>query len=382
MPKLIRITTAPLALRNLIAGQMRFMVENGFDVKMISADGEARNEIISNEKCEHIVVPMTRQITPFADLKCLFQLIKIFKKEKPDIVHSHTPKAGLLGMLAAKFTSVPVRVHTLAGMPLMTTTGFKKKLLKFIEQVTYWAAVEVWPNSFSLKNYIVENNMIKSAKTHVIGKGSSNGIDLSKYNKAVVSKDVVETIKEKYNIDNQKFNLLFVGRVVRDKGIAELLDAFEKVEKNFPNVNLILVGDFEENLDPLPAKYLDILKNNAKVKLTGWVGDVAPFYQLANLAVFPSYREGFPNALLQAGAFELPIVCSDIMGNIDLIDESFGQIFQVRNAENLYEKITFALNNEAEVKKRAAALLAHIHQQYETETIKKSILEKYKQLLN
>ncbi|MEI9957965.1 MAG: glycosyltransferase [Ferruginibacter sp.] len=122
--KLIRITTVPMALRYLLPGQMNFMQQNGFDVIMISADGPELNDVLQNEKCPHIVVPMTRRISPWKDLKCLWALIKIFKKERPDIVHTHTPKAGLLGMMAAKFCGVKVRIHTVAGMPLMVEKGF------------------------------------------------------------------------------------------------------------------------------------------------------------------------------------------------------------------------------------------------------------------
>src|SRR6266446_245123 len=157
--KLIRITTVPLALRYLLPGQMKFMRENGFNVLMISADGPERQKVTEAEGCQHIIVDMTRKITPFRDLKCLFQLIRIFKKEKPDIVHTHTPKAGLLGMLAAKITGVKVRVHTLARLPFMTRKGFKYQLLKFVEKMTYAAATQVWPNSNSLYQYILQQKI-------------------------------------------------------------------------------------------------------------------------------------------------------------------------------------------------------------------------------
>ena len=159
LKKLIRITTVPMALRYLLPGQMQFMQQHGFDVLMISADGPELSEVIKNEGCRHVIVPMTRKITPWQDLKCLYSLVKIFKKEKPDIVHTHTPKAGLLGMLAAKLSGVKVRIHTVAGMPLMVEKGFKLKLLTFIEKLTYWAANHVWPNSGSLYNYITQHRL-------------------------------------------------------------------------------------------------------------------------------------------------------------------------------------------------------------------------------
>lgn len=148
-----------MALGYLLPGQMRFMAGNGFDVLMISADGKELAAVIENEKCRHIIVPMTRKITPFQDVTCLIRLIKIFRKEKPDIVHTHTPKAGLLGMLAAKVCGVKIRIHTVAGLPLMAESGFKYRLLKFIERLTYAAANQVWPNSQSLFNFISEKKL-------------------------------------------------------------------------------------------------------------------------------------------------------------------------------------------------------------------------------
>jgi glycosyltransferase involved in cell wall biosynthesis len=381
-PKLIRITTIPLGLKNLLTGQMRFMQDNGFDVIMVSADGPLKNALVEQEKCQHVVVPMSRKITLWQDLKCLYLLTKLFLKEKPNIVHTHSPKAGLLGMLAAKLTRVPIRIHTVAGMPLTTATGLKKRVLKLTEVITYWGAQYVWPNSYSLQKFIVDEKMIKKSKTFVIEKGSSNGINLEKYNKSALTEELLHLNKEKYKINIKKYNLLFVGRVVRDKGIIELLDAFTIIEQKFPNINLILVGDFEESLDPLPNKYVEMIKANPNIILTNWVEDVTVFYGYANLAVFPSYREGFPNALLQAGALEVPIICSDIMGNIDLISEEFGQIFEVKNSDDLVEKIMFAIENDKEVKARAQKLKQHIYQYYDNKVIMNSILQQYKLLLN
>ena len=172
-----------MALRYLLPGQMHFMATNGFDVLMISADGKELADVIAHEKCRHLIVPMTSKITPLQDVKCLFQLVNILRKEKPGIVHTHTPKAGLLGMLAAKICGVKVRIHTVAGLPLMVETGFKYQLLKFIEKLTYGAATQVWPNSNSLMQVITKNKLCKATKLKIIGKGSTNGININRFSK-------------------------------------------------------------------------------------------------------------------------------------------------------------------------------------------------------
>ena len=163
-----------MALRYLLPGQMRFMAANGFDVLMISADGKELAAVIELEKCRHIIVPMTRKITPVQDLKCLIRLIKVFKNERPDIVHTHTPKAGLLGMWAAKLCGVKIRIHTVAGMPLMVEKGIKLRLLTFIEKLTYKAANHVWPNSGSLYNYISEHKFTTAKKLQIVGRSFTN----------------------------------------------------------------------------------------------------------------------------------------------------------------------------------------------------------------
>src|SRR5665647_1907606 len=144
MKTLIRITTVPLALKALLPGQPLFMKQNGFNVIMISADGPQLKEVIEREQCEHIIVPMTRTISPLKDFSCLIQLIRIFRKYKPDIVHTHTPKAGLLGMIAAKLCGVKVRIHTIAGLPVMVATGLKRDILIKTDRLTSWAANHVW----------------------------------------------------------------------------------------------------------------------------------------------------------------------------------------------------------------------------------------------
>jgi len=242
--KLIRITTVPMALRYLLPGQMRFMAANGFDVLMISADGKELAEVTEQEQCRHIIVPMTRKITPFQDTRCLLQLIRIFSKEKPDIVHTHTPKAGLLGMLAAKFCGVKIRIHTVAGLPLMVEKGFKYQLLKFIEKITYAAATQVWPNSNSLLKFISAKKLVNPAKLGIIGKGSTNGINVNRFSKAALDEKICTEIKGLVGYSAENKYLLCIGRLVVDKGIVELVNVFKNMPRKDPMVKQFLVGGF------------------------------------------------------------------------------------------------------------------------------------------
>ena len=343
MAKLIRVTTVPLALRTLLAGQLKFMKQNGWEVIMISADGKERQAVIENEGCRHEIVPMTRAITPFKDIVSLIRLYRILRKEKPQIVHSHTPKAGLLAMIAGRMAKVPVCIHTIAGLRFMTTSGFKKKLLISMEKLTCRMAHHVWVNSFSLKEYIQQNRLCNNSKLEVIGNGSTNGIDLQRFNSAVLKSEVIQDIKDKIKYDSSLFYFLFVGRLVRDKGINELAEAFVKINAQYPSTRLLLVGALENELDPIDQHTQDVLLSHPAIIRTGWDNRIEYYFDLANVFVFPSYREGFPNVLLQAGAMGCPVICSSIPGNVDVVtDRVTGLLFPAADSKSLYEKMNEA----------------------------------------
>jgi glycosyltransferase involved in cell wall biosynthesis len=382
LPKLIRITTVPIALQYLLEGQMRFMQVNGFEVIMVSADGQGREQVIANEKCPHHIIPMTRKITPFADLISLWKLYRFFKKERPDIVHSHTPKAGLLAMMAAKWAGVKVRVHTIAGLRFRTSGGITRRVLVAMEKLTARYATQVWPNSFSLLKIIREMKLVAPQKLEVIGSGSSNGIDLNRFSRNVVRQDKLKEVKELVQYDEQLIYLLCVGRIVKDKGIDELLKAFTRAFEKNTKLRLILIGIFEDELDPVSNRSKKILQSHPGIIQAGWRDDVEYFMHFSYALLHPSYREGFPNVLLQAGAMQCPIVCSRIEGNIDVVDhEVTGLIFEPMNETDLYEKMEIALDNPQAIKQYALDLRSKIEQHFDRSILHARILERYKALI-
>lgn len=372
-----------MALRYLLPGQMHFMAASGFDVLMISADGKELAEVIAQEQCRHIIVPMTRKITPLQDIKCLFQLIRIFRKEKPDIVHTHTPKAGLLGMLAARWCRVKVRIHTVAGLPLMVEKGFKYRLLKFIEKLTYASASQVWPNSNSLLKFISEKKLTSPAKLRIIGKGSTNGIDIKRFNKEALDEKTILETKGLVNYTSQNKYLLCIGRLVADKGIVELVNVFKQLQASNPTLKLILVGGYEPALDPLPPGTLQEIETNPNIIHINWTNHVEYYMKLADFFVFPSHREGFPNVLLQAGAMELPIICSQITGNIDIvINNETGLIFESGNEQQILNMLQYAITHPQHMQAMAQKLRREVTQDYRQENIWQNILAAYKTLVN
>jgi glycosyltransferase involved in cell wall biosynthesis len=382
MPKLIRITTVPLSLKYLVPGQARYMQENGFEVIVVSSYGPERKEVMEKEGCRHQVIPMTRKVTPLSDLRSLWLLYRFFKKERPDIVHSHTPKAGLLAMLAARAAGVKIRVHTVAGLRFMTTTGPTRKMLVAMEKLTAQAATHVWPNSLSLFNYMTKKRLVSPRKLELIGPGSSNGINLERYSVAALKADKLREIKRLVNYNEQNIYFLSVGRIVHDKGIDELLQAFVRVHAANDRTRLVLLGSFEEDTDPVSDTAKIILKEHPAIIQVGWSEEVEYFMHFSFALIHASHREGFPNVLLQAGAMGCPVVCSAIDGNVDLIDHGkTGLLFEVKNGQELEERLEMALADPAAMRQYAGNLQQKVERHFDQQLIWRRLHQRYLEIL-
>jgi glycosyltransferase involved in cell wall biosynthesis len=381
-PKLVRITTIPIALRNLLAGQMRFMGNHGFDVQMVSADGPEIAELMQRENCVHHTVPMTRSITPWQDLLAVWKMAKLLRQLQPAIVHTHTPKAGLVGMLAAKLAGVPHRIHTVAGLRFETTSGFKQWLLKTTEKITYAAATKVWPNSPTMMQTLIDAKLAPASKMSIVSKGSSNGINIEQFSPSNIDATKLANIKSQIQYQDDLFYCLYLGRIVKDKGMSELVEAFlAHYEKN-PQLRLLIVGSYEQDLDPIPQALIDTIESHPGIQHIGWTNDVIYYYALSHLFVFPSHREGFPNVLLQAACLQLPIICSRISGNIDIVEDGInGLIFEKDNSASLQAVLGEALQNPAAMKTKAVLLQQKVQQHFSNTVIWQEMLQQYQLLL-
>ena len=386
MKKLIRITTVPISFKVLLKGQLRFMTSNGFDVKGVSSEGEELREVHENEGIVMEAINMSRKITPFQDLKSLWEIWNFLRKEKPQIVHTHTPKAGIIGMLAARLAGVPHRLHTVAGLPLMEATGIKRKILNFVEKLTYSSATRVYPNSKGLYDFILQNNFTQSNKLKIIGNGSSNGINTTFFSPAQVSEIEKVALREKLNIQPDDFVFVFVGRIVSDKGINELIKAFSELQtaenNELTGIKLLLVGGLESDLDPLHPETLAEINQNKGIISAGFQQDVRPFFAISDALAFPSYREGFPNVVMQAGAMGLPSIVSDINGcNEIIVEGENGLIIPSKNVEKLKEKmLTLARDKNLYVKLKENSRRM-IENRYEQSVVWNALLEEYEGLL-
>ena len=354
MKKLIRITTVPISLDILLGDQLSYM-NQFYEVTAVSADKKELERIAEKYGIKNHAIEMTRTISPLKDIAAAWNLYRFLRREKPFIVHSHTPKAGIVGMMAAWFARVPHRFHTVAGLPLMESEGSKRSLLNVIEKLTYRLATKVYPNSFELQKIILQENFCPPEKLKVIGSGSSNGINTAYFNPDQISKENVLNLKKQLNITENDFVYIFVGRLVKDKGINELESAFteisaeSKVDINGAGLKptLLLVGPLEQHLNPLKPETLEEIRTNTAIISVGFQEEVRPYFALSNALVFPSYREGFPNVVLQSLAMKLPAIVSDINGCNEIIT-SFknGLLIPAKDPHSLKIAMEEVLNDE------------------------------------
>ena len=376
--KILRVVTSSISFK-LIDGQAQFMQQQGYQVITASGGPFPKEEIPQLKGVRFIPQPhLVRPISIKEDLLALRDMIRLIRKERPDIIHSHTPKAGLMGMLAGWLCRVPIRIHTVAGLPLLVHRGFKRKVLNLVERITYRCATYVYPNSHRLRDTIISLKLASPDKLRVIGDGSSNGINVQHFCKELFAEELVDPIRKQLG---GSFTFIFVGRIVRDKGICELVEAFTRLQQEHPDARLLLVGDFEQELDPLPEDVYHTIQSHPAINCAGWQDDVRPWFAAADALAFPSYREGFPNVVMQAGAMGLPCVVSDINGcNEIIIEGENGLIIPSHDAAALYQAMKRMMEDKAlytHCLQNARPLIAS---RYKQEDVWQATLEMYRNL--
>lgn len=407
--KLVRLTTVDISLRNLLKGQLRFL-NDYFDVIGVSANTGLLSKVADEEQIRVIEVPMRRAISLIADIKCLFSLISLFRKEKPYILHANTPKGSLLGLIAGKITRVPHRIYLVTGLRYQGASGLLKYILKTMERISCYCATNVIPEGQGVLQSLHHDHITKKP-LKVILNGNINGIDTNFFSAEATNKSLVSSahlvlnrktsnqgltdyasnsgfngrryIRKQLNIQTDEFTFVFVGRIVKDKGISELVEAMKSLtgrETRILTVKLIVVGTFEQG-DPVPIEDVQWLKGSPFVSLVGWQDDVRPYLLAADALVFPSYREGFPNVVMQAGAMNLPSIVTDINGCNEIIEDGTnGIIIEPRNAHALLHAMEWMIRNPENVKRMAQNARRMIQTRYEQKDVWQALLQFYQTL--
>lgn len=330
------LVTTPVTATAFLRGQLDYLRQHGFVMTVVCGPGANINNLATSEQVATHMVPMEREISPLQDAVALWRIYRAICRLRPDIVNASTPKAGLLGMVAAWLARVPVRVYQQRGLRLETTTGFKRRVLMGAEWVAAHCATAVVCNSSSLRNAFADLKLAPPSKLHVLGAGSSNGVEVARFVATPERETEAVQIRQVLGIPHQAPVLGFVGRFTRDKGIVELLTLFEQLQMEFPNLHLLLVGDYETG-DPVPKAAQEKIANDSMIHTVGFVADTAPYYHVMDLLVFLSFREGMPNAPLEAAAASVPAVGFVATGVVDaVLDGVTGRLAPLNDLDVLY----------------------------------------------
>lgn len=376
-PKIIRACTVSDSI-SFISGLIPELLKE-YEVAVLASPGKSWSLLdYLGSDVERIEVPMERHISPLKDLKSLCRLIRVFRREKPDMVHSMTPKAGLLCMMAAWICRVPVRVHTFTGLVFPTAKGLTQKLLILTDRITCACATHIIPEGQGVKNDLIDYRITRKPM-RVLGYGNVRGIDLEYFNPGLPAVKANAAKIRKPGI----FTFIFIGRLVSDKGINELVEAFSLLHKEIPNTRLILVGRFEPKLDPLAANTIKIIDQNPAIEAVGTQEDVRPWLAASDALVFPSYREGFPNVVIEAGAMELPSIVTNISGSSEIIVEGKnGTIISAHDTEALLNTMRLFVLERGYVRMLAENTRPMVSSRYEQGYVRRCLKVFYKEILH
>lgn len=370
------ITTTIAASLSFFKGQPRKWLEC-YDVCALSSDKDKLIAFAGEEGIACVHVPMKREISLWADFCCLCRFICIFIKEKPYIVHGNTPKASMLSMVAAWITCRPVRIYMCHGLRYQGAQGMLRKLLMFMEKLSCTCATHVLCVSKGVANTMLQDGLCNEKKIQVVGYGSAGGVDLEKFN----PQSVTENIREKLGISADAFVFCFIGRIVKDKGVNELVGAFDELFSFNKNTHLLIVGPYEMEQNPIDEMAFDIIKNNMHIHVVGRQADVRPFLKASDCFVLPSYREGFGMVLIEAGAMGLPCITTNITGcNEIIVPDENGTIIEPRNQKELYLVMKKWIENPSVVKKMAENARRMVEERYECHEVWNRYWDFYKSL--
>lgn len=370
--KLVRTSTVASTLTVFCYEQIK-RLSSKYDVHIITSPDSILEKFNGIDGVTVHTVEMQRHISLFKDIVSLFKLASLLNKIKPDIVHSISPKAGLLSMIASKMIGVKYRIHTFTGLVWPTSAGIKKKILVFTDKLLCKCATHLIPESFSVKQ-AMQDGKITDKELTILGNGSLRGINIGYYN--------INTLFPKYKNTNLKsFLYVYIGRIVGDKGINEMVEAFDNVTKIFSDVSLLLVGEREDNLDPLKEKTNSIINANPDIIEIGQVQDVRPYIAVSNVLLLPSYREGLPNSVLEAGAMGVPSIVSDISVCSELVTNNVtGIIVKVKSISELEKAMIFAHNNPEKMKELGANMRKNVAEKYNSDYVYSALETFYDEL--
>ncbi len=335
----VHVLTVPDSLV-FLDGQVAFMREHGWRLSVITSPGEALEAFGKRHDVPVYAIAMPRRMSPLQDARSLADLARLIARLRPDLVHSHTPKGGLLGTIAATIARVQARIYHMRGLPMMTMHGTQRHIMTATERTSCGLATRVLANSHSLRQFAIEQRLCRPSKIQVLGSGSGNGVDSSgRFDPSRIGDEDRRAFRRRLGIPDAAPVLGYLGRLVRDKGVAELALAWQAVRETQADAHLVIGGVFEER-DALSPRTREALESDPRIHLMGFVTDTPIFYRAIDVLVLPTYREGFPNVLLEASAMRVPIVATRVTGCVDaVVDGETGTLVPPRDSVSLASAI-------------------------------------------
>ena len=372
--RILRVVTAAQSV-GFFEGMIPDIEALGYDVAVTSSPGSDLDRLAAGGvRC--IPVAMQRRISPWRDFVSLIRLIGVMRRERPVMVHSMTPKAGLLAMMAAALCRVPIRVHTFTGLVFPTARGITRRILIFTDRLTCRCATHIVPEGQGVMADL-QTFGITRKPMHVLGYGNVRGIDLDHYSR---TPEVLAQAERLRRPDTYTF--VFIGRLVGDKGINELVAAFTRLHSELPHTRLVLVGPEESELDPLQPDTIAAIGSCPAIEAVGSQADVRPWLVAADALAFPSYREGFPNVVIEAGAMGLPAIVTDINGSREIITHRRnGLIIPPRSADALHSAMRALATDPALTAALAANARPMVAERYDRRYVTRCLIDYYRSIL-
>jgi glycosyltransferase involved in cell wall biosynthesis len=359
-----------------LTGRLRALREAGFRVTLIASPGELLDQTAAREGVEAIGLPMEREIAPLADLVSLVRLWWVLVRLRPDVAEFSTPKAGLLGSVASWLAGVPARVYMLRGLKLETSKGIKRSILLAAERVAARFVQVVLCNSESMRAEAVSLGIAPAAKMQMLGDGSSNGVNVERFSPGP------SNVRRRLKLPLEAPVVGFVGRLTRDKGVPELIAAFDTILHREPRAHLLLVGWFDAAEDALGAGVRARIASHPRIHCTGFVGDTAPYYRAMDVMVLPTWREGFPNVVLEAAATGIPVVTTLCTGSRDsVVPEVTGLLIPPGYPEAISEAVLTLLRKPERRRRMGRAARAWVCTHFADERVLQLATAFYKSLL-
>jgi glycosyltransferase involved in cell wall biosynthesis len=375
--RLCRVVTVPTFFSSALPQQLKQILESGIDVTLVSSAGPELEELARTLSVRCHPISIARQPAPASDLRALWKLTRFFQQERFDIVHSSTPKAGLLAALAGAATRRPIRIHTYTGQVWTEMRGAARGLVREADRLIGRLVTHAYADSHSQRDFLIAEGLVGATKIDVLGAGSISGIDLRRFDPSLSAR-LRAGKRERLGIPSTALLIVFVGRITRDKGITELVEAFRLLRREHEDIHLLLVGPFESGRDPMTEATLREVAANAAIHAVGFVSQPEEYLAAADIFCLPSYREGFGSVVLEAGAMKLPAVATRVTGLVDgVVDGETGLLVPAKDVGALVRALQSMIESPDLRQRMGEAARKRVVKCFDGAVINRAVVDEY-----